>query len=443
MPIAANSTAKWGPRLRVALVLDNTGSMSKGGTGTANSPTKIQALKTASHNLLTQLQSAATNPGDVYVSIIPFAKDVNANPAQTYVEWSVWDAEPANSKPSNWNQIGPGSSCPFSTNGYGFGCTDKPGSAATTTINTIPSSGNTKGLICPGVFGTDSSTPAKTIPIGDNGSKNPTHSWSLYNGCYDSTNSCTGASCTCPTGASCTTTGSGSSKIVTINTAGYYFHTWRPPGNANATPDHTTWNGCVTDRPQPFDTTNTTPTSGNTQFSAEQYSTCPVSLVAQTYDWTALGNKIDAMAPNGGTNQAIGLAWGWQSLTAGAPLNAPAKDANYEYEDIIIILSDGLNTQDRWNGDGTQWSQPVDARQQILCDNFKAQNTNPNKPNFMIYTIQVNTDNEATSSVLQYCAGSQQRVGDTTKFFQLTSPSDIITTFNTIGNELTRLHLAY
>src|SRR6516165_2476003 len=64
------STIKWGnSRLRVALVLDNTGSMAQS--------SKMTALKTAAKNLLTQLQNAATQNGDVYVSIVPFAKDVN------------------------------------------------------------------------------------------------------------------------------------------------------------------------------------------------------------------------------------------------------------------------------------------------------------------------------------------------------------------------------
>src|SRR5262249_28401832 len=63
--ISARSESTWGnTRLRVALVLDNTGSMSDAG--------KITALKTASKNLLSQLQAAAVNPEDVYVSIVPF-----------------------------------------------------------------------------------------------------------------------------------------------------------------------------------------------------------------------------------------------------------------------------------------------------------------------------------------------------------------------------------
>jgi Flp pilus assembly protein TadG len=68
--IGSSATIKWGnQRLRVALVLDTTGSMASAG--------KIDALKTATKNLLDQLKAAATTDGDVYVSIIPFSKDVN------------------------------------------------------------------------------------------------------------------------------------------------------------------------------------------------------------------------------------------------------------------------------------------------------------------------------------------------------------------------------
>ena len=72
LTVTGTSTASWGnARLRVALVLDNTGSMQDDG--------KITALRTATKSLLTTLQNAATNAGDVYVSIIPFSKDVNVN----------------------------------------------------------------------------------------------------------------------------------------------------------------------------------------------------------------------------------------------------------------------------------------------------------------------------------------------------------------------------
>ena len=40
-----------------------------------------------------------------------------------------------------------------------------------------------------------------------------------------------------------------------------------------------------------------------------------------TYDWSALNTLVDKMTPTGTTNQTIGLAWGWQTLTDGQPFN--------------------------------------------------------------------------------------------------------------------------
>src|SRR6185295_3616349 len=81
--LGASSTAKWGiTRLRVALVLDNTGSMDSSG--------KMTALKTATKNLIDQLHGAVTTAGDVYVSIIPFAKDVNLGKSNFAADWIYW-----------------------------------------------------------------------------------------------------------------------------------------------------------------------------------------------------------------------------------------------------------------------------------------------------------------------------------------------------------------
>jgi hypothetical protein len=141
-----------------------------------------------------------------------------------------------------------------------------------------------------------------------------------------------------------------------------------------------------------------------------------------SYDWTALNAKIDAMQPNGNTNQAIGLAWGWQSLSQTAPLNAPALDPNYQYQQVIILLSDGLNTQDRWYNTASS----IDARQQRACDNAKA-------AGILIYTVLVMSGD---STVLQNCASSSN------KYFALTNANQIITTFNQIGTNLAKLHVA-
>jgi hypothetical protein len=149
-------------------------------------------------------------------------------------------------------------------------------------------------------------------------------------------------------------------------------------------------------------------------------------MMPLTYDWNALKAKIDTFTPNGNTNQAIGLAWAWQSLTSTAPLNAPPLETGFTYQKIIILMTDGLNTQNHWTSDPNQ----IDTRQRLLCDNIK-------KDGVKIYAIQVNTSKPAdpTQAVLQYCAS-----GDS-NFYQLNSANQLLSTFQAIGTSLSKLRL--
>src|SRR5262249_12547011 len=156
-----------------------------------------------------------------------------------------------------------------------------------------------------------------------------------------------------------------------------------------------------------------------------------------TYDWTALNNLVNGMVANGTTNQPIGLVWGWLSLVGGGPLTAPAKDPGYTYQQIIILLSDGLNTQDRWYGNGSSTNTQVDAPTLYpisasgagTCKNIK-------DAGIVIYTVQVNTDGDPTSQLLQNCASAPE------KFFLLTSSNQIVATFSQIATEIAKLRIA-
>ena len=426
-----SATTTWGnTRLRVAMALDNTGSMASNG--------KIGALQTASKNLIDQLAALAKTPGDVYVSIIPFAKVVNLadKSDQTWIDWSDWENPPTAQSavtvnlPNNWSSIGPGSTCPFTTGSSGFVCTSSPVNASSNAA-TIPTTGAYAGYICPGL---------------------DANSHSLYNGCWNSVATgatvqlCTGSTCNC-TGANNTcacTGGNGNNKVCRQST---FNHTWIK--NARST-----WTGCIADRTQPYDTQNTTPTTSITSslFPANQYyenseaycktgNSPPLQpIVPLSYNWTALKSAIDGMTPTGGTNQPIGLAWAWQSLAQSDPLNAPAEDPNYTYNKVIILLSDGLNTENRWpvNGNGVTQNTDasgnglIDIRQKAQCDNIKKDK------NVTIYTIQVNTSSppDPTSSVLQYCASSPSN------FYLLTSASQTIAAFSSIGAQLSKLRVA-
>jgi Flp pilus assembly protein TadG len=273
MSISASSTVNWGmTKLQVALALDNTGSMADNG--------KMAALKKATHDLLTQLQNAATDPADVQVAIIPFATDVNIGPTPTNqaAPWIDW---------SNWH----GSS------GFCF--------------------------------------------LG----------W-----CWN-----------------------GSS--------------WVQQGSAGS---HANWNGCITDRNQDYDVSNATPdpANKNTMFLADQSTSCPAAMMPLTNNYAALNGLVDQMQPAGNTNQTIGLVWAWHALTKDAPLNAPAP--TQDTQQVIILLTDGLNTANRFSTNATD----VDARTRLVCTNIKnADNGTPNK--IQIFTVLVMAGN---SAILQACA---------------------------------------
>ena len=90
--------------------------------------------------------------------------------------------------------------------------------------------------------------------------------------------------------------------------------------------------------------------------------------MALSYNWTSMTTLVNNMSPGGNTNQAW-PALGWMSLVGGGPFpTPPAMDPKYQYQQVIILLTDGLNTQDRWYTDQAS----IDARQAMTCDNIKA-----------------------------------------------------------------------
>jgi Flp pilus assembly protein TadG len=74
LAIGSSSTATWSnTRMRVALALDNTGSMAQNN--------KMTALQAAAKELVGTLSASASTNGDVYISVVPFAKDAQTGGA--------------------------------------------------------------------------------------------------------------------------------------------------------------------------------------------------------------------------------------------------------------------------------------------------------------------------------------------------------------------------
>jgi Flp pilus assembly protein TadG len=321
LPISVSSTAAWGiNKLRVALALDVTGSMNDDG--------KMPALKDAAKALLKQIKAAAKRPGDIYVSIVPFALYVNigkSNYTKSYIDWTEWDKQHG-----TWECAG-------------------------------------------------------------NSSYNNSHA-----------NNCK----------------------------------WKPD-------DHSKWEGCVSDRgdtdgpsSQNYDQKVLPPNSdASSEYPAEQPDGCPVAIQQLTYDWDRLNNIVDDLRPEGSTNQPIGLVWAWQTLVGGGAMVAPPKDGKSIYSEAIILMSDGLNTQNRWYGNGSTQSTQVDKRMYDGSRSGSGTCANAKDAGIIIYTIQVNTGHDPTSKLLQNCASGQD------KFTEVKSADQMVAVFESIGSALSKLHL--
>jgi Flp pilus assembly protein TadG len=323
----ASSTTKWGNiRYRIALALDNTKSM--------DSANKMTELKKAATALITEFYNMASADADVYISIVPFSRDVNigtSNKSATWLRWTEWDAN----------------------NGS-----------------------------CSG--GSGSSYKTKTA------CQSARRTWTASN--------------------------------------------------------HNNWTGCVMDRDQNYDTTGAALANSPTgaMAPAEQYSECPSAMLGMTpvkSQKAALLNKINAMDPIGATNQSIGMFWAGMTLQASGPFTGPAKDSSYGYQDVIILMTDGLNTENRWESACTYWNgvvyscdpEPaVDARQALLCANAKA-------TGMKVFAIQVATDNDPVSSVTKSCASDPNNAN---YFSYITQASQMTVKFQNIFKELAKLRIA-
>ena len=315
VPMNVASTTKWGNiRYRVALALDNTGSMASDG--------KMTELKSAAKQLLNDFYDMASSSADAYISIVPFAQDVNIGTDKkdaTWISWTDWDSE-------NTQKV----------------CT-KPDYTRKSTCE-------------------------------DHGGN------------------------------------------------------W-----ISVTQPHSNWNGCVKDRDQNYDLTDTQPSAAvpATMVPAQQIDECPAAILGMTPVRTmkqTLVNKIDDMVPAGYTNQAIGLFWAWLTHATSGPFPTPAKESNYLYQDVIILLTDGLNTRNRWYS--TQAS--IDTRQAALCTNARMQG-------IKIFAIQVATDGDAVSSVTKNCTSDPNNPN---YFSYITQASEMTVKFQNIFKELAMLRVA-
>ncbi len=161
--------------------------------------------------------------------------------------------------------------------------------------------------------------------------------------------------------------------------------------------------------------------------------------------------KLNQMVAIGDTNIAMGLEWGWHTLSPNGPFADGTAYNTKGVMKIVVLLTDGWNENtvnsdsnaSYYSGDGYVWQNRVsglntsnqtnrnaalDARMALLCTNMKADN-------IVIYTVRIDVTGVAPT-VLQNCAST------TKDFFDVPNVPDLPSTFANIAGDIGQLRIA-
>ncbi len=182
------------------------------------------------------------------------------------------------------------------------------------------------------------------------------------------------------------------------------------------------------------------------------------AITPLTNDRLFLDGKIDAMTASYLTHIPIGLAWGWRTLSSGAPYTEGALYTDEDTIKALVLMTDGENTI---SGNGThnlstftgygflskaaahfgdatintqsEAQQELDNKTARLCTNIKA--ANPDNP-IRIYTIAFQVSDPVTLNMLKACASTPAQ------FFASSDAAALSTAFKTIATELASLRIS-
>ena len=119
---------------------------------------------------------------------------------------------------------------------------------------------------------------------------------------------------------------------------------------------------------------------------------------------------------------SLGLVWGWHALTPTLPLTEGSAPDPSKLDKVIILLTDGTNTQNRWSSSESS----IDARTSAACANVRA-------ASIQVYTVRVIDGN---TTLLQNCATKPSMYYDVQQASQLNG------VFTSIAQTLANLRIA-
>ena len=342
MDFAATSEIKLQDTIELALVLDNSGSMSEDGHG--SSKMRLDLLKDAAKQLVDTMHNTASQMKQVVdpvqIGIVPFAGSVNVGSANATANWMdttglspvhhenfAWGTMPAGyaiTQPS-------GTAGPFVKTGNSWPIGQKNTIVTRFTLfnemKYYTNSGQSikarytswQGCVetRPAPYDTSDATPTSSNPatlfvpmFAPDEPSGSSYDWLLYtrNGTKNYWSDVLGS-------------GTGAQKQAYMpkyfDIAGGYVAPYR---TAPAGPDEGPNLACTTS------------------------AITPLADVSTTGGRDAIKASIDAMQPLGSTNVPEGMAWGWRVVSSGAPFTKGRAENHQGNDKVVIVITDGANT---------------------------------------------------------------------------------------------------
>ncbi len=213
--------------------------------------------------------------------------------------------------------------------------------------------------------------------------------------------------------------------------------------------------------------------SRNTYYEGPNYS-CSTAPITPLTDITTLQGKtsikaaINAMSPTSNTDVPEGLAWGWRVLSNGEPFTEGRPDEELGNDKVVIVLTDGANTYGTdyaaygtiyqpykgTNGPRLSYGTTAHGAEALnqhfanLCNNIRQPRSATDKrPNLIVMTVGLDLNSQAAAGknqikLLEDCA-SNSRIDPKRKLFWNATGATLSATFKDIADELSNLRVVH
>lgn len=201
------------------------------------------------------------------------------------------------------------------------------------------------------------------------------------------------------------------------------------------------------------------------------------AITPLTTSKTTVLNAIDAMQADGSTNIPLGVAWGWRTLSSGAPYSQGRASGTQDNNKIMIVMTDGNNTyytpqsfggylshynKSTYGSYGYTKSTTSYAKgrlfkgietipnpqhtgphfQKAMDEHMLETCTNAKNDGIKIYSVAFNVSNgSSVKTMLEACASTNPKTS-MKQYFDASGTEELLAAFSSIGSDISNLRLA-